>query len=992
MGDVGLENTGVYATSASETVERPVRLCRTALVNKLCKRARFGLQAMNDVVDIILVGDSVGMVVLGHDSTVPVTLDAMVHHSAAVARGASRPLLVADLPFGSYATVDKAVASAVRLVQEGCVHSVKLEGGLSQANKIRGICDEGIPVMGHIGLLPQTAPLASGYSLQGRSATAAMRAVEDALAVQDAGAYSMVLEMLPVQVSAFISGILQIPTIGIGAGPSCGGQVLVSHDMLGMYPRLSPKFVRKYADIGTTMRSAFTSYADDVHKKRFPGSGVTANDAFLASSDASSSTSQAVRASPTPVHHASSKQQHYYDMSVADCAEFIRLVRHYYPGEHKAISALELAAAELEQRSGQSLPILPSSSAPVSDKAATDNGAVRQSSSRPSARTANAGASTTASHPSAPSASLASSSSSILHHQQHERPLNVAILGSGSIASLLATGLASAPSPSVPPTITMFSNWGGRLSDIKRNGIRWRRNIGEDGGTGEVEVAHVNETVHVGSTPFEALVRGLLVNDDDTPAPLPQNDSIGVAGYELLSRHIGAYDVVFLCGKAHQVDGQGHLAALLVRPHATAEAHGNSAAPVMASPSSSSTIASSDCSKVAADAPVGACGGIIVPMYNGGFTHDYLNVLTKLLPDRWGLDASASAAAAAADDDADAHQPLLGDVAVDALVRKQLQGLKPWQVAYGQTSFGARAVAVADAAALSSSIRSSLAQRTGSGSSGGSTACQTIIEHTGEGITHVCMPDKAAPRAASDILASLFSTASASSAASTASFAQSSSSAAASRLLQVKIGQPSDYLNLCWSKLAINSVLNPVVTMMGTQNGGFLNACKGGPSKHLIERLCGEAADAGRLEAGTAGFDLTGSELLDRCKAVASATASNTNSMLADAQNNRLSELDYISGPVIYALGGDLAYMAKSDPHSGWSLPQAGSKQAGSSATDSDSNGEDAADVPRCKAHKHVYHTIERREVSMGVRTRDDDTRFERMWDIIEDSELTCSI
>lgn len=219
-------------------------------------------------------GDSVGMVVLGHSTTVPVTLSAMVHHCRAVSRGAATgrapALLVGDLPFGTYTTEALALGAAVRLVQDGGMQAVKLEGGRAQSAKLARVVAEGIPVMGHVGLLPQTAALGGAYALRGRSGSAALQCVEDALAVQAAGAFSVVLEMVPAQLASFVTALLRIPTIGIGAGPGCAGQVLVAHDMLGVAPRAVPRFVKKYAELNGTVQAAVAAYADDVHARRFP--------------------------------------------------------------------------------------------------------------------------------------------------------------------------------------------------------------------------------------------------------------------------------------------------------------------------------------------------------------------------------------------------------------------------------------------------------------------------------------------------------------------------------------------------------------------------------------------------------------------------------------------------------------------------------------------------------------------------------------------------
>jgi 3-methyl-2-oxobutanoate hydroxymethyltransferase len=226
-------------------------------------------------VDVILVGDSAGMVVHGGASTSAVTLEDMLRHCAWVAAGAPRPFLVGDLPFGSYAGpgAAAAVASALRMVREGGMHAVKLEGGGPVAEgKVAAVVAEGVPVMGHVGLLPQTAPAVDGYALAGRSAGAALGVVADALGLAAAGAFSVVLEKVPGELAAAVTALLGpgVPTIGIGAGPECGGQVLVSHDLLGLIDRPPPRFVRQYADLGGAMRAAFGAYAADVGARRFP--------------------------------------------------------------------------------------------------------------------------------------------------------------------------------------------------------------------------------------------------------------------------------------------------------------------------------------------------------------------------------------------------------------------------------------------------------------------------------------------------------------------------------------------------------------------------------------------------------------------------------------------------------------------------------------------------------------------------------------------------
>jgi 3-methyl-2-oxobutanoate hydroxymethyltransferase len=222
-------------------------------------------------VDLILVGDSAAMVVLGHDSTVPATMDEMLMLTRAVTRGAQRPLVIADLPFGSYhVSVEQAIESAIRFVKEGQADAVKLEGAGPMLARVRALTDAGIPVMGHLGLTPQTATMLGGFKAQGRTATKAVQLYDDALALQAAGCFSLVLEAVPSPVAARITEALDIPTIGIGAGPDCDGQVLVWHDLLGLYEGHAPRFVKQYADLAPTIGAAVEQYASEVRDGSFP--------------------------------------------------------------------------------------------------------------------------------------------------------------------------------------------------------------------------------------------------------------------------------------------------------------------------------------------------------------------------------------------------------------------------------------------------------------------------------------------------------------------------------------------------------------------------------------------------------------------------------------------------------------------------------------------------------------------------------------------------
>lgn len=221
--------------------------------------------------DVILVGDSLGMVVQGHDSTVPVTLDDVIYHARAVRRGAPRTHVVADLPFLTYHLDDAStVANAGRLLQEGGADSVKLEGGQEVAGRVAALVRAGIPVMGHIGLTPQSAGALGGFKVQGRDAASARKILADAEAIAAAGAYAMVVEVIPSELGAMITERVPVPTIGIGAGPSCDGQVLVAHDMLGLQERIIGRFAKVYAEVGAEIRQAFATYASEVQAGAFP--------------------------------------------------------------------------------------------------------------------------------------------------------------------------------------------------------------------------------------------------------------------------------------------------------------------------------------------------------------------------------------------------------------------------------------------------------------------------------------------------------------------------------------------------------------------------------------------------------------------------------------------------------------------------------------------------------------------------------------------------
>lgn len=227
-------------------------------------------------IDSILVGDSLAMVVLGYENTLPVTMDEMLHHARAVARGAKSALLVGDMPFMSYqVSVEDAVRNAGRFLKEAGMDAVKLEGGHERADAVRAITSAGIPVMGHIGLTPQSIHQLGGFRAQGKTARAAKRLLEDALILEEAGCFSLVLESVPARLAKLISERLSIPTIGIGAGAGCDGQVLVAHDLLGLFDRFTPKFVKQYANLNGEMTRAFNEYIADVQSRAFPAAEHT---------------------------------------------------------------------------------------------------------------------------------------------------------------------------------------------------------------------------------------------------------------------------------------------------------------------------------------------------------------------------------------------------------------------------------------------------------------------------------------------------------------------------------------------------------------------------------------------------------------------------------------------------------------------------------------------------------------------------------------------
>ena len=261
--------------------ERPVRITpfhfnrqkqqggRIAMVTAY--DAPSGMLAEAAGVDGILVGDSAAMVVLGHDSTVQITVDEMIVLTRAVSRSVQRPLVVADMPFGSFQVSDEeAVRHAVRLIKEGGAGAVKLEGAGPTLTRVAAIVGVGIPVMGHVGLTPQSAVSLGGYRVQGRRVRDAMRLADEARALQGAGCFAVVLEAMPAVVAQYITESLDIPTIGIGAGAACDGQILVWHDLLGLTLNHVPQFVKRYAELGTEAQTALRNYVDDVRSRRFP--------------------------------------------------------------------------------------------------------------------------------------------------------------------------------------------------------------------------------------------------------------------------------------------------------------------------------------------------------------------------------------------------------------------------------------------------------------------------------------------------------------------------------------------------------------------------------------------------------------------------------------------------------------------------------------------------------------------------------------------------
>ena len=241
------------------------------IVMVTCYDATFARLVETAEVDAILVGDSLGMVIQGHEHTLPVTLDEVIYHCRAVARGCTRPHLIGDMPFGSYqSSLDEGVANGIRLMKEGGVQAVKLEGGVEHAELISRLVQAGVPVMGHLGLTPQSVHQLGGYRIQGREPDAAAALKADAKALQDAGCYALVLEGVPATLAAEVTTAVDIPTIGIGAGAACDGQVLVMYDLLGLDKSFNPKFLKKYADLDTQVVGALNAFSQDVRDGVFP--------------------------------------------------------------------------------------------------------------------------------------------------------------------------------------------------------------------------------------------------------------------------------------------------------------------------------------------------------------------------------------------------------------------------------------------------------------------------------------------------------------------------------------------------------------------------------------------------------------------------------------------------------------------------------------------------------------------------------------------------
>ena len=262
-----------YATrdsiTTSQLLKRKQAGERISMVT--CYDSAFGRIVEESPIDVVLVGDSLGNVMLGFDSTLPVTVDHMIHHASAVTRVVRRPLVVVDMPFMSYqVSVEDALRNCGRVIKEASAQAVKLEGGSRIVPAVKALVDAGIPVMGHLGLTPQSVHTLGGYKVQGKGADARKAMIEDALMLADAGIFALVLEMVPADLAAEITGKISVPTIGIGAGAGCDGQVLVLHDLLGFDQDFNPKFLKKYANLGEVIGGALTKYDKEVKSGTFP--------------------------------------------------------------------------------------------------------------------------------------------------------------------------------------------------------------------------------------------------------------------------------------------------------------------------------------------------------------------------------------------------------------------------------------------------------------------------------------------------------------------------------------------------------------------------------------------------------------------------------------------------------------------------------------------------------------------------------------------------
>lgn len=262
-----------YTEKAAITVSQIVQAKaeKRKLATITCYDSAFARLIDQTAIDLVLVGDSLGNVVLGHDNTIPVTVDDVVHHTKAVARVLTKPFLCADMPFLSYnVSVEQALTNAGRMVQEGGAQGVKVEGGRGIVPQVKALVQAGIPVLGHLGLTPQSVHAMGGYRVQGRGQAAAQALIDDAKALEEAGAFGIVLEMIPAELAGKVTAAVKVPTIGIGAGPKCDGQIIVLHDILGFDEQFNPKFLKKYANLGKLIREAVTAYDRDVKSGAFP--------------------------------------------------------------------------------------------------------------------------------------------------------------------------------------------------------------------------------------------------------------------------------------------------------------------------------------------------------------------------------------------------------------------------------------------------------------------------------------------------------------------------------------------------------------------------------------------------------------------------------------------------------------------------------------------------------------------------------------------------